>query len=161
MLKELLKEIHTLTTHLNDTGYFAATAPKVISVNRPTRGPARYASLRGKKLTRAEAIEIYHEDRYSFPEIAEIYGVHTSTVYDIKFGRCWSKATGHKLTDDARLRVAKIPHGKKLTPKDVLEIYNDQTMSPIELGVIYGVSSNSINNIKAGRAWAAVTGHKK
>jgi uncharacterized protein YjcR len=172
MLKSLLKEAYHFLSHLDKTGYFKAPnetpVTKTIGAFRP-RGESLFSPLKGKKLTRDEAVDIYNEDRYSFSELAELYGVAVSTIYDIKFGRSWRKATGHSRAHPP-LRAASTSRavpingrqkGFKLTRKEALEIYNDKTMSSAELGEIYGISSNSVANIKSGRTWAEATGHNQ
>lgn len=53
--------------------------------------------LSPKKLTPSEALEIYHSHRsVTDKEIAEMYGVTPSNVYQIRNGMIWSLVTGHK-----------------------------------------------------------------
>ena len=49
---------------------------------------------KGRKLTRADAVDIYNEDRMSFADLAEIYSVSVSTIIQIKQGYTWWKVTG-------------------------------------------------------------------
>lgn len=164
MIRSLLKEAYELLSHLNTTGYFGGTFPvKEISAHPRSggvRGEAIYCPVKGKKLTREEAIDIYKEDRYPLPELAELYGVTISTVYDIKDGRTWRKATGATLKLRRNRPIANT-NSKALTAKDALDIYREKTMSSAELAEIYNVTTTTIANIKAGRTWAATTGHKK
>jgi predicted DNA-binding protein YlxM (UPF0122 family) len=162
MLKDELKELYVFLDCLKRGGYFDPEPTKTVAPlsDRRFRGPAVTPQNKGRKLTRHEAVEIYREDRYSPPEIAELYNVHESTVYDIKCGRTWSLATGQKKSDKP-LRAVGIKNGKKLNSKQVLEIYREKELSNAEIAEIYDISTVSVQNIKAGRAWPKVTGHKK
>jgi predicted DNA-binding protein YlxM (UPF0122 family) len=166
MLKDQLKELYEVLSLLNNSGYFNVSIPEPsVPANEPSRarnprGPDISVREKGRKLTRQEALDIYNEDRYSLPELAEIFTVHVSTVYDIKSGRTWRRATGHKNTNPL-LKARQTDNGKKLTVRDALDIYKDTTLSSAELAEIYGVSAVSILNVKAGRTWAHITGHKK
>jgi hypothetical protein len=51
--------------------------------------------------------------------------------------------------------------GKKLTPKDALDIYNEDRMSYEDIAAIYDVSPVTISQIKSGGTWWKVTGHKR
>ena len=53
------------------------------------------------KLSREEAVEVYtlaHQSAQSQESIAEVYGIKQITVSNIKTGRAWAWATGHKRT---------------------------------------------------------------
>lgn len=50
--------------------------------------------------------------------------------------------------------------GKKLTPKEVLEIYHSDK-SNAELSRIYHVSDATCYAIKAGKNWKSITGHEE
>ena len=97
MIKSILKEIYNALDHLNDCGYFETEQkPKVKRKHNTHRGPDRGVRRKGNKLFPKDVLEIYNDNRSSYDELAEIFDVTTSTIYDIKTGHTWSKVTGHK-----------------------------------------------------------------
>lgn len=50
--------------------------------------------------------------------------------------------------------------GNKLFPYEVLEIYKDAKSCYHDLAYEYNVTTKTIHDIKSGRSWSKVTGHK-
>lgn len=104
MLKELLAELRTLIEHLEDSRYF--DKPKTQNTSKTRKaGYEHKAKEKGRKLTRADVLDIYKEDRMTYVDIAEIYGITPSTVSHIKTGRIWWKVTGAPRRKPARQHV--------------------------------------------------------
>jgi transposase len=161
MIRDLLKEAYDVLSYLHDAGYFssdrAVEEPGASSHARGIRGKDVFVRPKGNKLRREEAVDIFKEDRYSVAELAEMYGVTESTIYSIKKGNTWARATG------AVAKESLVAGGKgrrrALTDKDALDIYNEKTLSVAELAKIYDVSTSTVYNIKSGKNWQGVTGH--
>ena len=100
------------------------------------------------KLTAKQVLEIYSDPRRQV-DIAKDYGVLQGTVSRIKLGRGWAHVTGAKHR----------PKKRRLTPKKVLAIYRSPRPYK-ELAQAHSVNSVTIGDIKNGKTWAHVTGHK-
>ena len=108
MLKELLTELRDVFIHLERAGYFrvapggvtperarTSDAPLVaVGIKQPRRPIEQKPREKGLKLTRADALDIYNEDRLSQAELAKIYSVSMSTIAQIKQGFTWWRVTG-------------------------------------------------------------------
>lgn len=92
MLKQLLTELKEVIECLENAGYFEQ--PKEAPRKERAKGYQVPPREKGRKLTRAEALDIFHEDRLSVQDIAQIFNVTESTVYQIKEGYTWWKVTG-------------------------------------------------------------------
>lgn len=64
-------------------------------IARIRKSPNLINQPKGKKLTNEEALDIYKEDRLTQAELAELFDVSLSTVYQIKHGITWWRLTGH------------------------------------------------------------------
>jgi hypothetical protein len=96
MLKSLLKEAYAVLDHLNRTGYFGEPEkPKVTKPGNPNRGPETAPRRKGQKLYQKEVLEIYRDNQSSAEDLATLFDVTASTIYDIKNGKTWSTLTGH------------------------------------------------------------------
>jgi hypothetical protein len=102
MLKEFMRELQDVLTHLERTGYFDARKQDRVVTQKTSNGRKGQrpgyehdADSIGKKLTPELARDIYTEDRFSIEELAELYNVHKHTIYQIKKGITWWKVTGH------------------------------------------------------------------
>lgn len=80
---------------------------------------------------------------------------------NIKAGRTWSQVTGHQ-------SVRQVPawlngRNSRLNEASVLEIYAEATAgddSCASIGKRFGVSGATVSDIRLGRTWAWLTGHK-
>jgi len=148
---------------LHDSGYFddghdAKEAPELPHAHG-IRGKDIFVRPKGVKLRLEEAVEIFKEDRYSVVELAEIYGVTETTIRSIKGGKTWARATG-VAAKEWLVASGKSRRRRVLNSEDALDIYNEKTLSAAELAEMYSVSINTVYNIKAGKTWQDVTGHK-
>ena len=100
------------------------------------------------KLTAEQVLEIYSDPRRQV-DIAKDYGIKQANVSAIKTGRAWTHVTGAKHR----------PKKRHLTPKKVLAIYRSPRPYK-ELAQAHSVNSVTIGDIKNGKTWAHVTGHK-
>jgi DNA invertase Pin-like site-specific DNA recombinase len=97
MLKGLLKEAYDFLAHLSKTGYFdESDVPRLIKAGDRTRGPENTPRRKGQKLYQKEVLEIYKDKHTSAEDLATLFDVTASTIYDIKNGKTWSKLTGHQ-----------------------------------------------------------------
>lgn len=100
MLKQLLTELREVMRVLEKAGYFDdAKAAPVKRPFRHRRGHERAIENLGRKLTPEDALEIYKENRLTHAELAEMFEISESNVYQIKTGRIWYKVTGAKRPD--------------------------------------------------------------
>lgn len=98
-----------------------------------------------------EQIKLIAKDNRSITEIAKDYNIHHSTVSRIK-----NNSTYKVINKEIEKRHC----GKKLDKEKVLKIYNSNT-SVLDLAKEYNVSARTIYEIKEGRTWSKITGHKK
>ncbi len=163
MIRDLLKEAYDVLSYLHDAGYFGGDHPAKEAPNpshvHGIRGKDIFVRPKGVKLRLEEAVEIFKEDRYSVVELAEIYGVTETTIRSIKGGKTWARATG-AVAKEWLVASGKSRRRRVLNAEDALDIYNEKTLSAAELAEMYGVSVNTVYNIKAGKTWQDVTGHK-
>lgn len=89
--------------------------------------------------------------------IAKIYGIHKSTVYDIKNGDTWNPKRLETAKEIQREAVrGEKNHWAKLTEKDVKQIrkYLDSgEYSQNSIAKHYGVTSQLISLINLGKVW--------
>ena len=91
MLKQLLLDIKDMIQFLEDGGYFNESQP----VEKKVRACNTARVLeKGRKLTKKDVLEILSEDRMTYNEIAECYGISPSMVGHIKTGFSWWYVTG-------------------------------------------------------------------
>jgi predicted XRE-type DNA-binding protein/predicted DNA-binding protein YlxM (UPF0122 family) len=115
------------------------------------------------KLTENDVLNIYKDSwngELTEVEICNKYNVSSATVNRIKNGRVWNSITGHKKNTE------KLPTHlcTTLSKDDVLNIYDlswNSDLTQIEIGKKYNIKQSTVNDIKTGRTWSKITGHKK
>jgi len=104
-------------------------------------------------LSRDQVLDIYERilDGEAGPSIADDYGISQQSVSAIGTGRNWGTVTGAAFQPGART---------PLTDDQVMEIDTllQDGYSVKELAANYGVSLNTIREIRSGRRWFNVTG---
>lgn len=103
------------------------------------------------RLTEADA-KFIRESQAPAKEIAPLYGVSFYHVLQIRSGRTWSFLAEGSDVVPLRRPVAKV------TPAQVIEIYEQPLRASASLAAEYGVSQTSIRRIRSGRSWSKVTG---
>lgn len=89
-------------------------------------------------LTKAQAIAII-SDKRRYPVIAKEYGVTSSNIASIKYGKSWP--------DLDRGNVALSEHVKKVTPEQVVSIRNDPRTSK-KVAEDYGLTERAVIKIR-------------
>ena len=83
-------------------------------------------------------------------------GTTCATVSRIKNGQVWANVTGHKKSEE-RLPVHITT---KLSEENVLDIYKSDAPQS-EIAKKYNIKQSTVSDIKTGRSWSKVTGHKR
>jgi hypothetical protein len=107
-------------------------------------------------ITEKDVIDIYKSDIPPM-ELAEIFFISRSEVYNIKNKRSWKSLTdAYDLTTDNN-QLPKLKDGNsKLTAKQVLEIYTSKVI-PRVVSELYGLSISPIRHIRNKRSWKELT----
>ena len=112
--------------------------------------------IRTNKLSEQDVISIANMNKteVNIQELAELYNVSISCIKDIFSGRRWSSITN--------IHYENIR--KKLKREDILNIvdlYENNKLNPIQIANIYNTSSSNIRNILTGKTFSNITGIQK